>query len=543
MRWWTATLAVACADPNGEPADDGGLAWEPCPLFVEGRARLTAQCATARVPLRWEEPEGETIELFVQRRLTGEDNPRQLWMLAGGPGQSSAVYETYVQDLDGKLAGTDLYLFEHRGVGRSTRLGCPAQEADDSDEGIDVSADEWPDCLDAVVAEHGDGLQAFTIDEAAHDLDHLVGRLRGEQQVFVYGGSYGTTLAHRFLQHHPDAVDGVILDSLAIDVDHRVYDVEFDQVGQLLMAACGEDERCAEALGPDPYARALEVLQALPTGPCADLIDASTLRAGAAAFLADAGLRGFAPSLFARVGRCTADDREEIGRLLDLFLDRAPHYTERLYSPVLFTHIELSEQWPEPWPAQEALDAEQAGLAFSFDVSASRRFLLDLWPRYPLDPVAGGLADTDTPLLMLHGGLDPQTPLWRTDAARGHFTGPGQHFVEFPLGTHILLGSTPGRGGDCATQLVAAFLEDPSIAPDASCVDTLDPIDFTGQPLTSKLLFTDCSRYGDGCAGRGSGGAMAAVFAFGWRLRRRGARDRQGATCPRPASTVIVSSP
>lgn len=218
-------LCAACADPNDDPSEDGGLAWAPCPLFVEGHEGLGAQCAEVALPLRHAEPEGEAITLFVQRRLgAAATRGRQLWMLPGGPGQSAAVYETHVRELDGALPDTDLVLFEHRGVGRSTRLSCPDQEAEGSEGGIDVTAAEWPDCLAAAQAEWGDGLAAFSIDEAARDLHALIERLRGEQQVFVYGGSYGTTLAHRFLQHFPDAVDGVILDSLALDVDHRVYD-------------------------------------------------------------------------------------------------------------------------------------------------------------------------------------------------------------------------------------------------------------------------------------------------------------------------------
>jgi hypothetical protein len=121
---------------------------------------------------------------------------------------------------------------------------------------------------------------------------------------------------------------------------------------------------------------------------------------------------------------------------------------------------------------------------------------------------------------MLQGGLDQPTPPWRTDAAREHFVAPGQHFVDFPEGTHILLGSTPAKGGDCATQLLAAFLDDPMAEPDTSCVDAIEPIRFTGEGLKSKLLLTDCSRYGNGCGGRRQDGLILVGLAA-WLLRRR----------------------
>jgi pimeloyl-ACP methyl ester carboxylesterase len=387
-------------------------------------------------------------------------------------------------------------------VGRSTRLGCPVQEDPTSEEGVDVSGAEWPACLEAVQAEWGADLAAFTSAAAADDLAEWIRLTAADRPAFVYGGSYGTTLGHRFLQRHPDLADGVILDSLAIDVDHRVYDAEFDAVGRELLALCADDERCNEALEQDPVATAEAARDSVADGQCA-AVDAETLRKGAGAFLADSTLRGFAPALFARSGRCNAEDQADIERLISLFLDRAPHYTETLYSPVLFRNIELSEQWPEPWPTLEELETTDRDALFSFGLGPSGRPLLDIWPRYPWDPeVDGALAVTETPVLLLQGGLDPQTPPHRAEAARAHFTGPGQHFVDFPFGTHILLGSTPGRGGDCATRLLADFLDDPLEAPDTSCVDTVKAVDFDGQPLTSALLMGGCSRYGAGCGGR-----------------------------------------
>lgn len=515
-------LVLACANPNRETAVTGELRWEPCPLRYEDEGRPWAQCVTADLPLWWDDPEGETIEVFAQRRLPDQEVERQLWMLAGGPGQSATVYEEYVLDLQDAIPGTEILLYEHRGVGRSTRLSCPDQEADGSEEGIDVSAAEWPDCLAAVQEEWGEDLAAFSVDAAAFDLEHLLTQAEGEVPVFVYGGSYGTTLGWRFLQHFPDRVDGVVLDSLAVDVDHRVYDQEFDLVGRAFLEECGQDERCAEALGADPVATAEEIVAAVADGHCAEALDVQTLRAGTGAFLSDVSMRGYAPALFHRAGRCTEDDREDIRRLVSLFEDREPHYTERLYSPVLFANIELSEQWPEPWPSQEELEAVVDDALFSFAVGPAQRPLLEDWPRYALDPVVGQPLVTDTPVLMLQGGLDPQTPEWRSEGPASQLQGPGQHLVLFPQGAHILVGSTPAKGGDCATRIVEGFLLDPLAAPDDACVEEIEDIRFRGQPITSWLLFSDCSRYGNGCGGRRQDAALllGLVGLLGWRRRR-----------------------
>jgi pimeloyl-ACP methyl ester carboxylesterase len=524
--------AAGCADPNRRPVTDGDVAWETCALQADGDGPPT-QCATVEMPLWWDDPDAGSIELFAQRHLSGADDARVLWMLPGGPGQTGAVFESYVKALARELPRTDLYVFEHRGVGRSTRLSCPDAEDVGSDDGIDVTLDEWPGCIEHVVAEWGDDLAAFSSTEAAHDLAEWIRLTASGREVFVYGGSYGTTLGHRFLQHHDDLVDGVILDSLALDVDHRVYDAEFDDVGRELLARCAEDERCVEALGDDPEATATAAMAAVREAPCG-VVDADTLRLGAGAFLADPSLRGFAPSLFSRALRCNADDQADLDRLVGLFTDRDPHYTEILSSPVLYRNIELSEQWPEPWPTAEELGATQEAALFGLDIGPDSRVLLETWPRYPWErAVDDALAVTDTPVLLFHGGLDPQTPAPRSEAAFAHFDGPGQHGVFFPDAAHIVLRATPGPGGDCATRLLRGFLDDPLAEPDTSCVDGVRPLDFDGQPLTSALLMGGCSRYGEGCDG-GKASALPLLALLGLARRRArtypasNVRDRRG---------------
>lgn len=518
-------VSASCHDPNADPADDGGIDWQTCPLYVEGKDKPLAQCATVAVPLRHDAPDGDTVELFVQRRL-GDGATRQVWMLAGGPGQPGSVFEGYIDDLSRADPATDWYTLDHRGVGRSTRLSCPDAEDPDSADGIDVAADEWPGCLAALEAEWGEDLAAFSSTEAARDLEALITRTEAGD-VFVYGGSYGTTLAHRFLQRFPDRVDGVVLDSVAIDVDHRVYDAEYDAVGREFMAFCAADKVCAEALGDDPYTQAKEVLAAMADGHCPDVaVDADGLREAAGAFLPDVSMRGFIPALFARVDRCTDDDVEELNRLVALFTDRPDHYIELQTSPALFANIELSEQWPEPWPDPAALEGVVAEAVFSFGLGPRQRPLLDVWPRYAAPDAA--LAVTDTPMLILQGGLDPQTPLARTLALADHFDGAAQHLVVFPTGGHLLLGASAGRGGDCATALMLDFLDDPTAPPEASCAETAAEPKFRGQGLTSQLLFTDWSRYGGcGCDGGGGGAGWAAAgLLVALRRRRSGSPGR-----------------
>jgi pimeloyl-ACP methyl ester carboxylesterase len=508
MRLLALGVLTACSDPNDDVPDG----WEACPLSVDKEGRRPAQCATIDVPLDWDDPEGPTIEVYAKRRLGQADaRDKQVWMLAGGPGQPASVYDFFVPDLEDLDPTVDWYLMDHRGVGHSTRLGCAAED-DDSDGGLDITDAEWPDCLAEVQAGWGDGLQHFTTTAAARDLEAWMTHADADQDVFVYGGSYGTTLAHRFLQVFPDRVDGVVLDSVAVDVDHRVYDAEFDGVGgAFLDDLCAADEACSDHLGSTPSSRARDIVRAVDEGHCSEAIDGDTLRNGLAAFLPDASLRGFVPALLWRAERCDEEDRADLERLISLFTDREPHYTEREHSDVLFANIELSEQWPEPWPTLEEVEQDYADAVFSFGIGPAQRPLLDIWPRYS-DPLTGQIAVTDTPILVLQGGMDPQTPPWRTEPLAEAWDGPGQHYVAFPEGGHILVGSTRAGGEDCASRLVLDFFADPGTAPDDSCVADVEPVRFEGEILKSKLLLGAWDRYDDpgcGCASGRSPGWLA----------------------------------
>lgn len=92
------TRAVVGTDGTGDTGsdtEDTGVAapelvWEPCPLLTDG-AGEDAECAVVEVPRDWDDPTGETIELFVKRIPGSGQKKRQVWLLSGGPGRRAPL--------------------------------------------------------------------------------------------------------------------------------------------------------------------------------------------------------------------------------------------------------------------------------------------------------------------------------------------------------------------------------------------------------------------------------------------------------------------
>lgn len=508
------TAAEVAPDTNIEAIEDvcadcpAPVTWAPCPLYYDGRAGPTAECTTIDVPLRWADPAGPELGVFVQR-LRGEGPIRgQLWLLNGGPGGSGADFDEWMQafrELDPTL---DVYTVDHRGTGRSARLGCPDQESDASDSGFYLTAAETGPCYDALRAEWGDDLAEFTTTAAARDVGALIARTaQPGQDVFVYGVSYGTYWAHRYLQIFPDQATGVVLDSIAPPTQDFVgYDRAFNAVGRDFMDLCGADAVCADKLGVDPW-QAVGVLFAdIEDGHCRELVDAwgidgPALRSVLGILLTSGETRTYVPAIVYRMARCEADDVDAIGTLLTLFFGEEAElgYYDRLGSDALFYNVTMSELWPEAPPSDAVILAEQA--KFFMGTGLSAEIATATWGAYPDDGYVGAWAVTDTPLLMMNGDLDPQTPLAVASAMGDHFRGDHQWFITVPRAAHAVTVRTPVAAPDdvpCGMQLMLDFLADPTTEPDRSCLADIPAEQFVGDPEVNRLVFGTPDLWEDG---------------------------------------------
>lgn len=496
-------------DPGGDEVGDGDagveeVKWMGCFLYPDHSSQRLAECAMIEVPLRYAEPDGPQIEIWVQRLLgTATEKRGQIWFLHGGPGASGAAYAPLLDFLSEVMPEWDLYTLDHRGVGWSARLGCPDQELEGTESGFSIGPGEWDACLQHVQDTWGSDLAEFTTTGAARDLGVLIERLREpDRDVFVYGASYGVYLAIRYLQIHPQQVTGVILDSIAPPgISFFDYDVFFNDIGEDFIEYCQNDALCSSKLGADPWVTFGDVFSNVAGGSCpgfSALLGPGTeryyLRLTLGTLLMATAMRPFAPAAVYRLDRCAPEDVDALEQLLvGLFSPPGgPSAYDKLYGQVLSMHVGLSELWEDPLPDPADVDAMVSPLYFSVDLAPRVVALQDRWPFYPQDQYVGNWPSTEIPVLMMNGDLDPQTPPWLAAPAETHFTGTHHYYFTFPRCPHGIVGqsyvTTPGAY-TCGVQMMVDFIDNPLVAPDSTCLADILPIDFTGVPGWSQYLF------------------------------------------------------
>lgn len=486
-----APLLVAC-DPSTDP-DHSSIVWGSCPPGFE------RECAYVSVPLDHAEPHGEMIELLVSRRPASvQPATAQLWLVHGGPGISGFYFSTQgvLDELAFATPSTDLYVIEHRGVGYSSQLTCPDQQADTSPGGLEVVPEELLACAQSIDDQYGGGLASFSVAHAAGDIEQML-RLTDEDDLpqFVYGVSYGTQLVQRFLQLYPDAADGVILDSIAVP-EQRLndYDTQADPVMKQLADRCAADPICSEKLGTDPWAMIRATVDALEHGHCA----ASGLTGPSASPLLWLGIdfletREMLLPLLYRLSRCEPEDvlaAQHATQWLQEVAFGVPPELATLDTQLLTGHLTTSEFIERPFDADQLLAACE-NATFCPGLAAQLLPFWEQWPRYD-DATATPWPEFRGPVLAFNGDLDVKTPIELASLITQHLAGPHQNFYTFPDGPHFLAHTSRVRTEDaptCAVQMIADFVADPYTPPDDRCLHDLVPFEPNGSPDDAMRYF------------------------------------------------------
>ena len=468
----TVVLCATVAAPFAAAQSETNL--EDCRL--DG-VSVPARCGSLTVHEDRTAGDGRTIDLKIVVIPAVSDNPEPdpLFFLAGGPGQAATEVAGMMLPLLADVRrNRDLVFVDQRGTGGSGRMTCAFFESDVDEQQLGESLqvdtlplDDLRECL-AEVETVADP-RRYTTPVAMDDLDDVRAAL-GYETINLFGGSYGTRAGLVYMRRHPERVRTAVLDGLApvsmrlpsnVSVDaHRALD--------RLFADCAADAGCNEAF-PDlaqTFARVIANLEANPQP-----LDATHPRTGepfaltltAAGFAG--GLRGvlYSPTLASLVPWTIARAAE--GDLAPYLAQIAPLVDS---GEVLDLGMFLSVLCAED--VSQIADGDAERLAAD---GVLGRLLIEVttgactvWPAADLPAGYFEPVRSDTPALLLSGGLDPVTPpRWGEEVLAG--LSDARHLVAPGAGHGVI-----ARG--CADELVAEFIETGSHADlDAGCLERI----------------------------------------------------------------------
>lgn len=213
-----------------------------------------ARCATVSVPEDHLQPNGKRIEIFlaVLPSLARRPEADPLFLFAGGPGQAASDLGRLASAFNDVRKLRPIVLVDQRGTGKSKSLTCdatnetPAKDPLIESFNADAAALEkdWAKCLATMKGNPA----THRTDDYIDDLE-LVRKGLGYDKINVWGGSYGSRVALRYMKRHPSSIRTVVLDGVAPTSLRLPDDAMASSEVQLkaAIAACAASKACAKA--------------------------------------------------------------------------------------------------------------------------------------------------------------------------------------------------------------------------------------------------------------------------------------------------------
>lgn len=292
LTLFAALTVAACSTPD--PMVQGGGA-TPAPSVDGDLAEFYSQdvawsdcggyeCASVRVPVDYEDPTGETLELALQRLVPTGGAERQILINPGGPGGSGIELVESARGYFSKelLAGAAIVGFDPRGVGASGGIHCYSDSRLDEWYTTEYDVDSDDGWNDFVAANEDYGHACLEKNEtllghvdtvsSARDMDVLRAVL-GQESLDYLGFSYGTFLGATYADLFPDRVGRFVLDG-AIDPALSYSDMAtgqaagFETAYRSYLADCLQGPGCPFTGDVDAaYERTLQLLEQLQAEP------------------------------------------------------------------------------------------------------------------------------------------------------------------------------------------------------------------------------------------------------------------------------------
>ncbi len=269
---WALVLSLGLLSACSPPADHPSVAaldWQECRIrFIDTAAR----CLMLDVPEDHADPSGRKIRIHVALipALARNKEPDPVVFLAGGPGQAASDMGRLVTVLGSLRRSRDILLVDQRGTGLSKTLRCATYDRLTRDDWFDpkrleevAKLKDWTQCL----AELQGNPRTHRTDDYIADLERVRQAL-GVPAFNLWGGSYGSRVALRYMKLYPQSIRTAVLDGLAPTSLLIPNDLlrHSERLLEQSFAACAASSSCAKAY-PDLATRFSRLLQRLAAQP------------------------------------------------------------------------------------------------------------------------------------------------------------------------------------------------------------------------------------------------------------------------------------
>jgi len=241
-------------------------------------------CATYRVPLDWDDPAGETIELGMARLAAKDPENRigYLFINPGGPGNQASGSVSITARRPTRLAADILNRFDiigldPRGVGLSTPIQCDNATFNKRVNYFAKNQQEFDELLaynkavgESCQAKSGRLLGFMDTISTAKDIEAVRLALGGEKANFA-GLSYGSQLYATYAQMYPDGFRAMLLDGLLQHSQGEAANLliessAFEAALRLFFDWCHSDKTCP-LYGQDVQEQFLRAVGSARDGP------------------------------------------------------------------------------------------------------------------------------------------------------------------------------------------------------------------------------------------------------------------------------------
>ncbi|MGB0388407.1 MAG: alpha/beta hydrolase [Ardenticatenaceae bacterium] len=478
------------------PPLSSNIKYVPCSrLALSADPSLT--CAYVAVPEDHFDPDNdETIRIAVAVVKASSSNPQPdpVIYLQGGPGQSSVdialPLTKYFLGLE--HASRDIVYIDQRGVGRSTpNLSCYAElepfvleawKPPYTDEKfVDQYFTSLRACIERLKAQ-GITLSAYTSAQNAADIIAVAKALGYEQQINLYGISYGARLALTILRDFGDTGyirSAVIGGVYGPEANALEFAINLHQRTELLFDACEKDAACNQAY-PDLRARFYAFVAQLDQNPLTldvTLPTGHTIKAQAdemalyyylfKQFVIGQTVIGQLPQQLDAI-LSTAQD---LGNTAILAQGIHGQANDLLYGQNLGmnTLVQCQEEFLLLTPqeiayAERNTPAQSYGFVLRFQESSLRypEFCASLGLQ-PTNPIEAQAVTSNIPTLVISGRFDPLTPPEWANRSTAAF--PNRYIYTLENAGH-----DSAAAYNCAQPMVHDFFTNPTQAPNSACV-------------------------------------------------------------------------